>query len=74
VFPDAEALARWLTTTAGGQAAGPKRQPMTIEQARGFVGAGWAPTGIMNAGGQHDGADFVGTQAVLNQHEEELGA
>lgn len=74
VFPDADALARWLTTAEGGQAAGPKRQPMTIEQARGFVGAGWAPTGIMNAGGQHDGADYVGTQAVLRQHEEELGA
>lgn len=70
VFPDAEGLARWLTTPDGGEMAGPSRRPMSIEQARGFVAAGWAPSLIGNAGGLHDGASFVGTEAVLSQLED----
>lgn len=71
VFPDAEGLAKWLTTEEGGRAAGPSRKPLTIEQARGFVGAGWAPTGFINAGGHHEGAAFVGSEAVLREHEDD---
>lgn len=70
VFPDAEGLAQWLTTPDGGKMAGPSRRPMSIEQARGFVAAGWAPSFIGNAGGLHDGASYVGTDAVLRGHED----
>jgi hypothetical protein len=70
VFPTAEELAQWLTTPEGGAAAGPSRQPMTIDQARGFVGVGWAPSGVGNAGGFHDGASYVGSEAVLRAYEE----
>lgn len=70
VFPDAEGLAQWLTTPAGGEMAGPSRRPMSIEQARGFVDAGWAPSFIGNAGGLHDGASYVGTDAVLRGHKD----
>lgn len=66
VFPDAEGLAQWLTTPDGGEVAGPSRKPMTISAARAFVGAGWAPSGFVTAGGVHDGADYVGTQKVLD--------
>lgn len=68
VFPTAEALAQWLTTTEGGRAAGPSQRPMTIEQARGFVKAGWAPSMIGNAGGIHGGAEYVGTEEALRGH------
>lgn len=44
---------------------------MTIEQARGFVKAGWAPSMFLNVGGLHDGAEFVGTQEALRGHAEE---
>jgi hypothetical protein len=70
VFPDAEALAEWLTTTEGGAAAGPSGQPFTIEQARGFVGAGWAPTGLSDASGYHDGAAFVGSKFASPERED----
>lgn len=63
VFPTAEGLAQWLTTPAS--CWGATRRPMTIEQARGFVGVGWAPTGFITAGGVHDGAEYVGTEAAL---------
>jgi hypothetical protein len=69
VFPTVEALAQWLTTAEGGHAAGPSHKPLTISQARGFVGEGWAPTGIGNAGGFHDGASYVGSEAVLRDIE-----
>jgi hypothetical protein len=39
---------------------------MTISQARAFVGDGWAPTLFLDAGGVHDGAEFIGTQKVLD--------
>lgn len=65
VFATAEELVQWLTTSEGGAAAGPSRRPMTIEQARWFVGAGWAPSGFVNAGGVHDGASYVGVQAAV---------
>lgn len=68
VFASSEDLARWLTTPDGGAAAGPPGRPLTIEQARGFVGAGWAPSLIQTAGGVHDGATFVGTDAALKEH------
>lgn len=66
VFADAEGLAQWLTTEDGGRAAGPSGQPMTITAARAFVDEGWAPTGIVNAGGVHDGVAYVGSNAVLH--------
>jgi hypothetical protein len=62
VFPTAESLAQWLTTKAGGEKAGPSGRPLSIEAARGFVGAGWAPTGVIDAQGVHDGAEFRGFQ------------
>ncbi len=71
VFPDAEGLAQWLTTPEGGKMAGPSRRPMAIEQARGFVGVGWAPSGFIDAGGVHDGAEYVGTSAVLRELEDD---
>lgn len=69
VFATAEELAQWLTTPDGGKAAGPSKRPMTIEQARGFVDAGWAPSFISNAGGLHDGAAYVGTERALGDLE-----
>lgn len=65
VFSTADELAQWLTTDEGGRASGPSRTPMTISQARAFVGIGWAPTGFIDAGGVHDGAEYVGTAEVL---------
>lgn len=60
VFPTAEALAQWLTTPAA--CWGAMRQPMTIEAARRFVGAGWAPSLIGSPSeGVMDGAEWVGT-------------
>jgi len=70
VFASSEDLARWLTTPDGGAAVGPSRRSLTIEQARGFVGKGWAPSFIQTAGGAHDGATFVGTEAALKSTEE----
>lgn len=64
VFATAEDLAQWLTTPAAVESHA-VRQPMTISQARGFVGEGWAPTGIGNASGYHDGAEYIGTEAAL---------
>lgn len=69
VFPDAEGLAQWLTTPDS--CWGATKRPMTIEQARGFVGVGWAPSGFITAGGVHDGAEYVGTSAALRGHEEQ---
>lgn len=63
VFATAEELAQWLTTRAA--CWGAMRSPMTIEQARGFVGVGGAPSMVGNAGGLHDGATFVGTDAAF---------
>jgi hypothetical protein len=60
VFATAEDLAQWLTTAEGGEMAGPSHQRMTIEQARGFVGAGWAPTGMDVGHGYEDGAHVIG--------------
>lgn len=73
VFASAEELAQWLTTPLGGEAAGPSRQPMTLDQARAFVQAGWAPSFVGNAGGLHDGASYIGTEEVLREHEKDLG-
>jgi hypothetical protein len=64
VFPDAEGLAQWLTTEDS--CWGAMIRPMTIEQARGFVDAGWAPSMISNADGIHDGATFIGTERALD--------
>ncbi|MGH3924413.1 MAG: hypothetical protein ACRDTT_16385 [Pseudonocardiaceae bacterium] len=66
VLTSGEDLAQWLTTPEGGEVTGPSRRPMTIEQARGFVDAGWAPSMILNAGGVHDGATYIGTEAALD--------
>ncbi|MFD5089398.1 hypothetical protein ACFWMR_02265 [Amycolatopsis thailandensis] len=73
VFATAEDLAQWLTTAEGGKNAGPSRRPMTIEQARGFVEAGWAPSFFGNAGGLHDGAAYVGTEAAVGKLFEQDG-
>lgn len=67
VFPDSEGLAQWLTTPDS--CWGATKRPMTIEQARGFVGVGWAPSGFITAGGVHDGAEYVGTEAALRVEE-----
>lgn len=71
VFASADDLAQWLTTREGGRQAGPGGRPMSLEQAQGFVGAGWAPTGVLNAGGMHDGAEYVGTNAALGLDQQE---
>lgn len=68
VFPDAEGLARWLTTWDAVR--GAMTRPMTIEQARGFVREGWAPSFVANAGGVHEGAEFMGTEAALRSDAE----
>lgn len=70
VFADAEGLAQWLTTPDA--CWGAMKEPMTIDQARGFVKAGWAPSGIGNAGGFHEGASFIGSEAVLREHEKDF--
>lgn len=58
VFTTAEELARWLTTPAA--CWGAMRRPLTIDQARGFVRAGWAPTLIATADGLRTGAECAG--------------
>lgn len=70
VFATPEDLARWLGTPEGGSAVGFGRSctPMPYDAALGFVTAGWAPSLIANAGGVHEGAEFVGTEAVLRGH------
>lgn len=72
VFDSAEGLAQWLTTAEGGKMAGPSQRPLTISQAREFVKAGWAPSMVMDGGGLHDGATYIGTEPVLDQLEEAL--
>jgi hypothetical protein len=62
VFATAEALAQWLTTAEGGYASGPSHRPLSIEAARRFVGAGWAPSMIGDANGIHDGVAWVGNK------------
>lgn len=68
VFATSEELAQWLTTPDGGHVSGPSRRPMTIEQARGFVDAGWAPSFVGDTDGLHDGAEWVGTTEALRGH------
>ncbi|WHT20949.1 hypothetical protein N8J89_07760 [Crossiella sp. CA-258035] len=63
VFVTAEDLARWLTTP---ESAWGVTRPMSIDQARGFVKAGWSPTFIGDAEGIHDGASFVGSGRMLD--------
>jgi hypothetical protein len=72
VFRSAEGLAQWLTSGIGtGTSLHPN--PLTIEQARGFVGVGYSlGTFVRDAGGLHDGAEYVGTLAALEGHEQEL--
>lgn len=69
VFPDAEGLAQWLTTPAS--CWGATSRPMTISQASAFVGAGWAPSFVGNAGGIHHGDEFVGSEMVLRGFEDD---
>lgn len=69
VFASAEELAQWMTTPAS--AWGVSR-PMTIEQARGFVKVGSSlGTFVQDAGGLHDGAEWVGTREALKGHEQD---
>ncbi len=65
VFADADGLAHWLTTEDA--CWGAMSRPMTIEQARGFVSVGWAPSMIADTGGIHDGAVWVGTQEATKE-------
>lgn len=63
VFTTPEDLAQWMTTPA--VIGGVITAPLTIEQARGFVGEGWAPTGFVSSDGQsQDGTTVVGTMAA----------
>jgi hypothetical protein len=58
VFPDAEGLARWLTTDAAGLA-----KCSTIEGARRFVKAGWAPSMMSSPEtGVVSGVEWVATR------------
>lgn len=58
VFTSADALAYWLTTPACRRG---MMEPMTIEVARGFVKAGWAPTLLsVNDATPRDGVAVVG--------------
>jgi hypothetical protein len=66
VFDSAEELARWMASPAYTWGAA---RPMAYSAALKFVQAGWAPTGFGDAGGFHDGADYVGTKAVLDEIE-----
>lgn len=67
VFDSAEGLARWMASPAYTWGAA---RPMAYSAALAFVaGSGWAPTGFIDAGGVHEGADCVGTQAVLDEIE-----
>lgn len=66
VFVDADGLARWMSSPAYTWGAA---KPMAYSAALKFVQAGWSPTGFADAGGFHDGADYVGTRAVLDEIE-----
>lgn len=66
VFDSPEGLARWMSSPAYTWGAA---RPMAYSAALKFVQAGWAPTGFIDAGGVHDGADYVGTTAVLKELE-----
>lgn len=67
VFASAEELAQWLTTAEGGYASGPSHRPMSIEAARGFVSAGWAPSMFSDSAGIHDGAAYVGASQAKKE-------
>lgn len=73
VFATAEELAAWLGTHEGGSAVGfgHSCEPMPYEQALAFVGVGSSPSMIGDGGGLHDGAAWVGSQAILSAHEKD---
>lgn len=67
VFGNADALAGWLTTPAGGAAVGfgSYSEPMTWEQAQGFVKAGSSLGSFVSVDGvMHSGAAYMGAQVA----------
>lgn len=70
VFDSAQGLARWLATYEGADANNQSGGPMPYEAALAFVMEGWAPSGMITAGGVHEGSEYRGTQAVLDAHED----
>ena len=69
VFPSAEDLARWLTTSEGAEANNQQSPPMPYSQALAFVLEGHAPSGYIDAGGVHEGSEHVGARAALRDLE-----
>lgn len=66
-FATAEELAQWMASPAYTWGAA---RPMAISTARAFVGIGSSlGTFVQDAGGIHEGADYVGTKAVLDELE-----
>jgi hypothetical protein len=67
VFDSAEGLAHWMSSPAYTWGAA---RPMAYSAALKFVqGPGWAPSFMGDAGGLHNGAEYVGAQAVLEDLE-----
>jgi hypothetical protein len=66
VFGSAEELAQWMASPAYTWGAA---RPMTYSAALKFVQAGWSPSFMGDAGGLHEGADYIGTKAVLDEIE-----
>lgn len=71
VFPSGEELARWLSSPEGARANNQRGNPMPYETALAFVRKGWAPTLVTNSGGVHRGDEWVGSGAVLAEHQSE---
>lgn len=69
VFDTAQALARWLATPEGAEANNQRGAPMPYEAALEFVMAGHSFTFYGDAGGIHEGSEYVGTRKVLDAHE-----
>lgn len=65
VFATAEELAQWLLTDDGAYAVGfgHSRAELTIEQARKFVGVGWAPSAVGDSAGIHGGAEWIAKES-----------
>lgn len=70
VFDSPEGLARWMSSPEYTWGAA---RPMAYSAALAFVrGPGWAPSLIGDAGGLHEGSDYVGTREVLAEIESGL--
>lgn len=70
VFPDAEGLAQWMASPAYRWGAAKSSPPMSIENARAFVGSGWAPSMVFTPEkGLQDGAVWVAETASKEKPE-----